>query len=162
MKCRLFNVANSSSSSFVVFVKKGILGKGPNLMTDEVLEYLISNGFRYVTTSYPSAIENFGIENFLDVDNEYKFLACSILCNQDDVIEVLVRRRIPFIGTVHYGHYSVFYDGSDQVLFVANYGYESLMYSGSKFIPGCSGLYDRLLSGFSDIYHFVPVSSFAD
>jgi len=128
MKTRQGFVSNSSSSSFVVTVKDfpfNIVGK-KQLISDEDVETLLRYGFKWSHMCSPISIEE---NKDWEVDEPTDYLAISVICNQDIVIEFLTQENIPFKGIVHYGHESVFYKkDSPYVLQVRNLGLEYTMY----------------------------------
>lgn len=105
MKTRNGFVSNSSSSSFVVTHKPIILGdKTPKrILKDSEIRKLKKYGFEF---------------------NGYDY-TYSVSCNQDDVIEFLLKEKIPFTAECHYGHYHVFYiRETDEVVEAYNFGCE--------------------------------------
>ena len=104
MKLRSGFVSNSSSSSFVVESKDPRYGG--SLLTKSQEKLLTKYGF-----------------------NDESFTKTyDVTCNQDDVIEFLVKHRIPFKAECHYEHESVIYKGGSYVYKFPNYGKEITMY----------------------------------
>ena len=109
MKTREGFVSNSSSSSFVVAHKPfTFTDKNPKrLLKDSEIKKLKKHGFDFDGQNY----------------------VYSVSCNQDDVIELLLKEKISFKAECHYGHYHVFYDKDKNVVIEAyNYGCEADTY----------------------------------
>lgn len=138
MKIRLGFVPNSSSSSFIVnafpdpFYKKG----KKRFITKKQEEALIKAGFIKTSLSYPEQID--GYDFFKENKEEEKIpylnygynYGCHVACNQADIIEVLIKYRIPFTASEHYNHYKLIYDGGDTIYQIPNYG--NMYYQESK------------------------------
>lgn len=121
MKIRNGFVSNSSSSSFIVELKDC------KLSTNK-LDKLIKSGFFYTCANIWDVDYHRGMVNECDAESADN-LAMYVVCNEDDVIQLLVDNRIPFIGLTHYGHNATVYDGkSTTVSFYANLGNKVLMY----------------------------------
>lgn len=119
MKIRYGFVSNSSSSSFVVTYRKprDWLEKLPPQLSIEDEEKLLERGFRRIGDDKETI--------------SYKY---DVLCNESDVMEFLLREKIPFEAECHYGHYHVFYNREkDEVIWAWNYGCEISTY-GPEFI----------------------------
>jgi len=159
MKIRHGFVSNSSTSSFIVSVYHQDLGSidQKQLLSNDQIQILLDYGFQYTSIRHPSALEIlesyfFGTNrrqeiwsdvSFEDIDEIYHesldktiagyryyyHLGYHVICNQDDVIEFLVKHHIPFTAVVHYGQCSVFYDGEGtDIVRARNYGEEYAMY----------------------------------
>ena len=115
MKVRNGFVSNSSSSSFVVSMKEPHVYPMPkeNVLSEEDVKKLLEYGF-------------FEIKDDDNTTHEFRY---EMLCNQDDVIEFLLKNSIPFEAECHYGHYHVFYyPKTDLVIQAQNYGHEISTY----------------------------------
>lgn len=135
MKQRYCFVSNSSSSSFVVNIYNDWFKKEENdkAITLEQQKLLEEYGFK-CTNATLLCIQSFEgwppSQCFDSLENpngvSYGFY---VACNQDYVIEFLVKNRIPFHALVHYGHESMLYDGkSDEVDVFQNFGIRAGMY----------------------------------
>lgn len=140
MKIRIGFVSNSSSSSFVVRLADGYAellcdnkdDKKKNILTDKQEDLVRSYGFLPSPFSYPSQVEAVQGKQLGGSDSDNLFYY--VECNQADVIEWLVSKRIPFKGAIHYGQETVLYDGeSSYVTIIPNLGILAEMY-GEKHI----------------------------
>jgi len=124
MKTRTSFVSNSSSSSFVVVVKDPLYREPHPSITPEKVELLLSEGWIPSNSPYPMKIEWNGIEAPDGKHKEdYLYLAYCVICNEDEIIEFLLKNEIPFIATTHYGHQVVDYDPiTDTIVEFQNYG----------------------------------------
>lgn len=114
MKTRLGFVSNSSSSSFVVSMKEPHVYPEPkDQLTEEDMKKLREYGFEEIKN-----------DDSPPVEFQYE-----VSCNQDEVLEFLLKNKIPFEAECHYGHYQVFYDKkTDRVIEAWNYGCEIATY----------------------------------
>ena len=132
MKTRNGFVSNSSSSSFVVIItdNKRIpeeRKKGPYI-TEEQKQKLLDYGFVYCITTDPMVVEKTPKAHWKSKEDN-NILAYNVTCNEDEVIEFLVKNNISFSAVRHYGHTSVFYKkDADRILFMDNLGQAFEMY----------------------------------
>ena len=115
MKLRNGFVSNSSSSSFIVSMKEPHTYPVPkeNLLSDDDMKKLREYGFNELKD-----------EN--GITHEFRY---GVLCNEDDVIEFLLKNDMSFEAECHYGHYHVFYfKDKDLVVQAWNYGSEISTY----------------------------------
>ena len=142
MKIRNSLVSNSSSSSFVVMFKDDILNpkKEKISLTKKQIKILENEGFKLSHLIHPSHVDHAGIDDMW-IKNKKELLEAysasyvkSISCNQDDVIYTLVKNKIPFTASVHYGHETYVYPkGSKYIYMFYNRGLEvETYYSGEK------------------------------
>ena len=113
MKLRDGFVSNSSSSSFVVYVrgKHDYSGKAPRQISDADIKALKKYGFNTIKDKHT---------------HEYHY---GVTCNQDDVLIFLLEHNIPFEAECQYGTEHVFYDkNKDEVIEAHNYGVEASIY----------------------------------
>lgn len=128
MKIRTGLVSNSSSSSFVVRLKRSLDENGIQLSADEI-EKLLAFGFKPAEFTFASTVESSGF-NEVELESVGAYCLCySVSCNQDEVVEFLVGENIPFEASCHYGQVSMFFArGAKTVLELENPGLVYEMY----------------------------------
>lgn len=121
MKIRNGFVSNSSSSSFLVKREKArwipYPGEESTGRVMEVYDVIL-------TPEQENALSEFGFmksKHWLDEERlEYSY---EVSCNQDCIAKFLIKNKIPFTASVHYGHYTWFWNGSDEnIICFVNYG----------------------------------------
>lgn len=147
MKIRSGFVSNSSSSSFIVEVYGPFLSKRKKrLITPEQEAKLKRYGFRLTEDYYPEVFEIYFDKSKETINALLKEESClgkkktktvekvfkkkygyynygyCVMCNQDDVIEFLLKNRIPFVGSIHYHDYIMLYDGGEYFYQIPNLG----------------------------------------
>jgi hypothetical protein len=139
MKIRTGFVSNSSSSSFVLHlpITEGIfkgMYKDSEVLNKKDLEKAVVFGFRATKHHLASQLEDRGEEGVRTSTTKVlpegtEHLGYSVSCNEDEVIEFLVKNNIPFTGSTHYGHSSCFFKRGDKtVLWMDNLGLAYEMY----------------------------------
>lgn len=126
MKTRLAFVPNSSSSSFIVDVWSHFILKKGRKLSPALEQKLIKFGFKKTNCAFPDQYDYIDDqckkEDFEDIEGSKYYYGYAVTCNQSDVIEFLVKYRIPFTASIHYGHYTYYYDGGDLIYSFPNYG----------------------------------------
>jgi hypothetical protein len=94
------------------------------LTTKEQDKKLRKLGFFLDPASYPHQIpEEFVHHEPTEESKKWCHWCYTVICNQDEVIEFLIKNRISFHADVHYDHEAYFYDGKTDVLaIVQNFG----------------------------------------
>lgn len=135
MKIRYGLVSNSSSSSFIVQIRRSMMDSflhkdRPSLSSEEI-EKLKKIGFVNVGTDNPFHLEMVGESSIPNLPEEDKdcFMGLSITCNQDIIMQYLIKNNIPFKAAVHYGHEFCHYQKDSEFLIsIPNAGLEAEMY----------------------------------
>ena len=130
MKIRTGFVSNSSTSSFVIRRVDSFWNKKPKiLITSEQSNKLRKYGFRKTYAHCPAQLTPFydtlawNKEN-KQVQNKRNYnLGYEVIVNQDEVIEFLIKNKIPFVAECHYGHQSMIYIPENDTLYIGiNFG----------------------------------------
>ncbi len=133
MKTRNGFVSNSSSSSFVVERYDRRAKKMTKLLSPKIDRLLKKNRFRLEIAYYPDQV---GYPTHQSIDPKDRKLANWVRftsCNQEDEIVLLLKNRISFSADLHYGHYSMQYDGKTDMLIIAqNFGKQIQMWGTDK------------------------------
>jgi len=136
MKIRNGFVSNSSTSSFIVQIKKDhpVFYTGeenPFLASGEDIEKLKEYGFEESNSLSP-----FNLEQNQSFDGYEGPLSMSLFltCNQDEAVYFLVKNNIPFKASCHYDCYFMSYKkDSDYILVANNFGIELDMYGEDEY-----------------------------
>jgi len=122
MKTRNGYVSNSSSSSFVVRIRN--CASSTLNLDDGRIATLLEMGFKWCSGSSRSILFD-GIEQRHCIDDFRTFedvnLALDVICNDEEVSEVLFREHIPFVASIHYDEWLWVYDGGECYDVWANY-----------------------------------------
>jgi len=131
MKIRNSFVSNSSSSSFIVPYKDGlgaIFNDSADIyLTEDEASFLEKCGFKKVNSLFPSGVAGWENHEYFRVTDEESDIGYyyEINCNQETLMADLVKLNVGFIGSCHYGDYTViFRKGEDYLMIFRNYGNE--------------------------------------
>ncbi|KKM62762.1 hypothetical protein LCGC14_1518450, partial [marine sediment metagenome] len=128
-------VSNSSSSSFIILIKKWSVMDNPDdkdfIATEEDIKKAKEYGFTETETINPFRYEELrSVNEAKPIERpEQLGLAYAVTCNEDDVIYFLVKNNIPFKASTHYqNHYYCYGRGWDYILRAENFGQTMCMY----------------------------------
>jgi len=125
MKIRQGFVSNSSTASFIVFYKDFFSNK--SLLSREEVKKLEKKGFFKTDTSYPDQLCELQTDLILKTDYyNYGYL---ITVNEFEILEWLLKNKIPFVADCHYGQYTVVHERDSKYVDVfVNAGMHYLMH----------------------------------
>lgn len=106
MKIREGFVSNSSTASFLVKHKEWFSQDKTPLLSNKEIAILEKLGFRKTNASYPEQIK----EDEEVKDTDYYNYGYFIVCNEFEILEELIKNKIPFIADCHYDQYTVVYE----------------------------------------------------
>ena len=135
MKIRTGFVSNSSTASFIVRIKQDDWHNEKDelfIANEEDVIKLEEYGFERTDLTNP--FKTRGV--FVNEKDSDKYLSMKyfVTCNEDEVIEFLVKNNIPFKASVHYDHRYVSYKKDSNYVFQAtNYGLIFNMYGENHF-----------------------------
>ena len=124
MKLRNGFVSNSSSSSFIVRLKDWANPDVAEDLSMKDINKLKQYGFYFSYAAFPNQIESCKPHH---VQGTGCSLCYDVGCNEDLTIDFLIKNEIPFMADLHYGHFSMSYDGDDTVYIFTNFGNYSQM-----------------------------------
>lgn len=129
MKRRNSFVSNSSSSSFVVLMSttryvNEVGNVTIKLLDTDTVKYLRKCGFKPSNARRASEVELGGPDPKQPKSIKgARSLEYSVMCNEDEIIYLLLKRNVSFSGSCHYGHETVLYRKDDKyIYFVPNPG----------------------------------------
>lgn len=123
MKIRTGFVSNSSTSSFIVFTVREPYNYDPKakkvpVISKEQIRILKKAGFKATTCTWPELYDSSDKRWFEGANNDV--LGCDVICNQDDIVYLLVINKIPFAASIHYNNHTYVWDGKSKHIQVLN------------------------------------------
>ena len=145
MKVRNGFVSNSSSSSFIVQFREQFNFEGKNkqfLIPTSQMDKLEKFGFWKTSAYYPDQVSWGDKDREID-ESLISAYGYELSCNEWEVLEFLVKNKIPFKALCHYEHYYIQYDkGKDYVFIARNFGKEYMMYGDMSEIKDQKGSWE--------------------
>ena len=132
MKIRNGFVSNSSSSSFIVKIKKDslddlLLKSNEILINKTDIRKLEKYGFKKNDSDLEFSYYSFVTQK--NPNSDAKYLKYYVTCNQDDVLIFLLKNNIPFKAGCNYDtDYYEYKRSNDYILYAHNFGIEIEMY----------------------------------
>jgi hypothetical protein len=108
MKIRNGFVSNSSTASFLVRHKDYLGTNKEHLLSKKEIAFLEKLGFYKTYASYPDQIDDSDSAKIKEED--YYNFGYFIICNEHEILEELIKNKIPFIANCHYDQYTVVYE----------------------------------------------------
>lgn len=108
MKIREGFVSNSSTASFLVKHKEFFGTEHESLLSKKEISFIEKLGFYKTYASYPDQIDDTDSSKIKE-DDYYNF-GYFIICNEHEILEELIKNKIPFIANCHYDQYTVVYE----------------------------------------------------
>jgi hypothetical protein len=130
MKIRNGFVSNSSTASFIVLYKDILSKKKPLLSKTEATK-LEKKGFYKTYGHFPSQSKpDYNLKD--KVMKDYYNYGYDIIVNEFEILEWLLKNKIPFVADCHYDQYTVVYErGSKYVEIYINAGKHKQMNIGN-------------------------------
>jgi len=136
MKIRQGFISNSSTSSFIVPNRNWIYDKKKSFknyfLNKSKRKKVLAMGFIETACISPYALQrNPNQKSINPASKKDSCFGMVVSCNQDDIIYALLKEKIPFNASCHYGHYNVLYDPSkweDYFWVFQNFGLHVEMY----------------------------------
>jgi hypothetical protein len=124
MKKREGFVSNSSTASFIVKYKEFLSKDKIPLLSEEEVRLLEDKNFFRTFAAYPHQIvpEDWQHKTEFKEDDFWNY-GYDIICNEDEIIEWLLKNKIPFVADCHYDQYTLIYErNSENVIVLKNAG----------------------------------------
>lgn len=119
--------SNSSTASFLVKIKPDWADRachpddGPNtfVLPEKKVELLKKCGFKPTKRNSPFRFK-YPFDGDKEPIEDVTYLAYTMVCNQDFVLQFLVAHDIPFTASVHYDHHLYSYEAGDDYIYILN------------------------------------------